>query len=315
MKLLSLFVIAAAAGIALSACPNACSGHGTCNLYDECTCYNEGKTTYFGALYDTAKGYERIKEDAKRDMQSFDGGYTGTDTNSVGLSAYSNAKFLSKTAFVQKQFGGPDCSLLFCPRGVSWTAPFSTMGDALYKNAPDGTNKGSPSHSVCKHADFVECSDAGMCDRSSGTCTCNPGFEGAACQRTQCPNSCSGHGKCQSNIEFSKDGSLARAYTSETTEYFNDRLMTEDISQVDPRKTYLKAWDSGIQFGCKCDVGFRGEDCSMLECPSTMDPLGYHGNESGEDCSGRGLCDYTSGTCTCFAGFTGTDCGTVEALA
>merc|ERR1719199_1694408 len=109
-----------------------------------------------------------------------------------------------------------------------------------------------PSHNVCRHADFAECSDAGICDRSSGQCQCLDGYEGAACQRTSCQNGCSGHGTCQSNIEFSKDGSLERAMTKGTGPgYWN---MQEDDDQVDPRKWYLKAWDSGVHFGCKCDL-------------------------------------------------------------
>jgi len=37
--------------------------------------------------------------------------------------------------------------------------------------------------------------------------------------------------------------------------------------------SYDKAWDSGLHFGCKCDIGYRGPDCSLVECPSTDDPL------------------------------------------
>merc|ERR1711988_1443873 len=147
------------------------------------------------------------------------------------------------------------------------------------------TNAASPSHSACRHADFVECSDAGVCDRSSGTCDCFEGYEGAACQRATCLNDCSGHGQCQSNIEFSIDGSYKRATTGSSAAegYWTNQ---EDASQVDPRKNYIGAWDSGIHFGCKCDVGFRGDDCSLIECPSTTDPLGWYGNDDGEDCSG-----------------------------
>ena len=85
------------------------------------------------------------------------------------------------------------------------------------------------------HVDNVECSDAGMCDRSSGECQCFDGYEGSACQRTSCPNECSGHGVCQSNLMFAEESSAR----------------------------YYGAWDSGLQFGCKCDLGYRGNDCSM----------------------------------------------------
>jgi len=39
------------------------------------------------------------------------------------------------------------------------------------------------------------------------------------------------------------------------------------------RVTYATAWDSDLQYGCKCDVGFRGPDCSLIECPTSEDPM------------------------------------------
>jgi hypothetical protein len=244
-------------------CPNACSGHGTCNAYDECECFDEGKSVYFGYLYDTAKGYNRI-----------------TST----LAATTSTRVFAKGAYAQKQWTGADCSLQTCSRGVSWTKEHQS--------------------DVCLHADFVECSDQGLCDRGSGTCACFPGYTGAACQRTICENDCSGHGICQSNVDFSVDASIDDVPNgaNPNTAYGRD-------------KRYLNAWDSGLHYGCKCDLGFRGPDCSMQECPSTSDPLGWYGNSDGEDCSGRGLCDYSTGQCQCFPGYTGMDCGTVEALA
>lgn len=45
---------------------------------------------------------------------------------------------------------------------------------------------------------IVECSGRGTCDRMTGQCQCSEGYTGDACQRTVCPNECSGHGICQS---------------------------------------------------------------------------------------------------------------------
>lgn len=45
-----------------------------------------------------------------------------------------------------------------------------------------------------------------------------------------------------------------------------------------------------------------------VECPSGADVLKGFGNESGRDCSGRGICDYTSGICSCFHGYYGHRC-------
>jgi len=39
------------------------------------------------------------------------------------------------------------------------------------------------------------------------------------------------------------------------------------------------------------------------------------GRTSGQPCSGRGLCNYADGTCTCHTGYSGNACQTVEALA
>lgn len=48
----------------------------------------------------------------------------------------------------------------------------------------------------------MECSNKGICDRTSATCVCFIGYEGHSCQRASCPNDCSGHGVCKTNREL-----------------------------------------------------------------------------------------------------------------
>jgi hypothetical protein len=196
---------------------------------------------------------------------------------------------------VQAAWTGADCSLRTCPRGMSWSriSPGSATATAWLQNGYTSNAAGA----YGTHVDNVECSDAGLCDRSSGQCQCFDNFEGSACQRTTCPNDCSGHGTCEPNTEFTRLAGLR----------------------------YSGAWDSGHQMGCLCDNGYRGSDCSLIECPSGYDPAyhsdapdhhsGHSGNGQGRDCSGRGICDYSTGLCTCFAGYTGNDCGEIVALA
>lgn len=75
---------------------------------------------------------------------------------------------------------GADCSTKTCASGTSWFVYPSGENQAhLYENN--------------------ECSDMGVCDRASGSCTCMNGFTGAACDRMICPGSpvdCNGHGSC-----------------------------------------------------------------------------------------------------------------------
>lgn len=127
---------------------------------------------------------------------------------------------------------------------------------------------------------YAECSNKGICDRKTGTCECFPGYEGVACQRTVCPNNCNDRGTC----------------------------WPEKHLAAKAGRTYTAPWDALKHVGCYCDIGFRGPACELQECPSGTDPLDGFGSEAGRDCSGRGICDYTSGTCTCFAGFYGTRC-------
>ena len=99
---------------------------------------------------------------------------------------------------------------------------------------------------------YAECSNRGSCDRKTGQCECFDGFTGAACRRTTCPNSCSGHGTCETIAELASDTSTAvggKSYNS------------------------YGAWDQEMLRGCKCDARYSGIDCSTRMCPRGDDPL------------------------------------------
>ena len=151
---------------------------------------------------------------------------------------------------------GHDCSLRTCPYGTAWAAK------------PVAVNNGHP---------LTECSNKGMCNRETGECKCFDDYDGMACERTSCPNDCSGKGVCLSQK------SLA----------------------ISALTVYESPWDAEKHVGCKCDIGYRGPDCSQKECPSGSDIMGGDGNIEGRDCSGRGLCNYGAGLCHCFTGYFG----------
>jgi hypothetical protein len=41
--------------------------------------------------------------------------------------------------------------------------------------------------------------------------------------------------------------------------------------------SYNTIWDSFRIFGCKCDDGYTGVDCSLRECPVGDDPMTGNG--------------------------------------
>jgi hypothetical protein len=145
-----------------------------------------------------------------------------------------------------------------------------------------------------------ECSQRGTCDSATGKCKCFVGFGGEACQRTSCPNECSGHGICQDQYHFRGDANAIDATLNSAGTYGSYLNL------------YTEPHDAHRSMGCKCDIGYRGPDCSLIECPSGDDPLdtiaSEEANQVARDCSGRGICDYSVGQCKCFKGYFGERC-------
>lgn len=132
-------------------------------------------------------------------------------------------------------FTGADCSLRLCPQGIAWVAIAEATDVAHYP---------------------TECSNMGLCDRTSGTCSCNSGFSGSACDRMLCPGitnngPCNGNGVClsMSNYAQTKDPGTGAVYV------------------------YDSIWDADEIYGCVCDPGYYGPDCSQRYCPTGDDPL------------------------------------------
>lgn len=91
---------------------------------------------------------------------------------------------------------------------------------------------------------YAECGNRGTCDRGSGTCQCEAGFTGSACERLECPNDCSGHGVCR---------------------------MLQDLPNFVQDSTL--SWDETSLQTCVCDGGWFGSDCSLRKCPFGDDPV------------------------------------------
>ena len=122
-------------------------------------------------------------------------------------------------------YEGADCSLLSCPKGPAWS---------------------DQATGVDKAHNLAVCSNMGTCDHLLGSCSCRIGFEGSACQRKKCPNTCNNAGKCLSMSEYAetKDPGSGIVYSYETI------------------------WDANQLYGCDCDENYYGPDCSLRRCPT-----------------------------------------------
>jgi hypothetical protein len=225
----------------------------------------------------------------------------------------------------------PSCSRKTCPAGEAW--------------ASSAINRGSTENIKTSH-DLRECSNIGLCNYETGKCKCPTGFAGEACQRSTCPNDCSGHGQCMSMKLLAKQATATPLSVNAALTYgqFQGYGLFSNGSYVNP------AWEAEKIYGCLCDSSWEvglgngqrqssewfGPDCSMRRCPSGDDPFttlvdetdcegvevvglessqeGAAGNICHVDCANRGVCDYSTGNCACFRGFYGLDCTLQSAL-
>jgi hypothetical protein len=266
---MKIVMLLAMVGFAAAVCPNRCSGHGQC-------------TRGTNHLFEGASSMTGSKGQDTCQCHTEDGCTNPLATVTTFGETYRECHYA---------WTGADCSLRTCPRGISW-------GD-------------TPWDTEEAHAQRKECSDGGFCDRKSGECQCLSYYTGAACERSVCPNDCNGNGICISMSKIASDADSDSNSLSEHT------IITDSGSGTMIRASYTKNWDALKQMGCWCDYGFRGADCSLIECPSNSDPIVSDpwgtsaktgGQLEGRDCSGRGICDYASGLCECFEGYTGEAC-------
>lgn len=111
---------------------------------------------------------------------------------------------------------------------------------------------------------MVECSGRGICTKSG--CKCYNGFSGVSCQILDCPTDivskkvCSGHGKCLSVKQHSKLSFVNwKCDVSTPTAPGINYYLESDVNG--------DSWDANRIFGCECEGGWTGYDCSIKVCP------------------------------------------------
>ena len=210
-----------------------CGGRGLCNIETGVCFCTAGFASGDGSLVSTVG----LRGDCS--FNSFTVAACGGEIQCSGHGVCSSSPQYLCTCSIG--WRGTDCSERTCPDGPSWFG-LATADDVAHTTA--------------------ECSDNGICERTSGACVCRVGFTGEACERLDCPNdgakSCSGHGDCKSMRQLAQAHPVFSTYT-----YGNDLFNLDNT------------WDADSVQGCHCGVGYTGYDCSLRTCPAGKDPTQY----------------------------------------
>lgn len=172
---------------AAAECPNACSAHGECGMYDSCECHD---------------------------------GFQGGDC-SERVCMYNFAWVTTSNGDVNFDGDRYDGTVYTADTRISANQPLDSIGlggsKLTTQAAAGGTWENWPYYAVAQEGHFyMECSNRGLCKRDTGDCECFPGYEGVACNRMVCPDNCNGKGVCQTVKDFASayafwDGDMARS--------------------------------------------------------------------------------------------------------
>ena len=147
---------------------------------------------------------------------------------------------------------------------------------------------------------WVECSNRGICNRATGVCAC------------------SSYDASSANLFSSSNGaggSVTKAAGSRADCGFAagsaSACPSNDVTKVCSGQGSCAGSST---FVCNCNSGFTGADCSLRTCATstawfdeaTSSDTAHAANS---ECSKRGICDVTAGTCACETYLTGTACG------
>merc|ERR1719197_355350 len=173
---MKLIVFAAILGVAAASCPNKCSGHGACNLFDKCAC----QPNWSGADCSARKCAYGLSWVATADIDnapaggSLGGRHAYTECSSKGICDASSGECQCFDGYE-----GKGCRRQSCPNGCSG------HGRCVYNRGVSGDYlTASTTHGDDNHAKFT--SQTWDTDKSR-QCACDRGWEGYDCSSRVCP--------------------------------------------------------------------------------------------------------------------------------
>eukprot|EP00753_Platysulcus_tardus_P022675 PLAT9882.1.p1 GENE.PLAT9882.1~~PLAT9882.1.p1 ORF type:complete len:328 (-),score=70.34 PLAT9882.1:169-1152(-) len=322
----TLLVVAAMALTASAACPNLCSGHGTCDSSEDCTCYS---------MWRGADCSER----------TCPSGTSWVDVATAANTAHGYAECSDKGVCNRKTgmckcfsgFTGVACERMTCPNDCSGRGQCKTLNQLTSLSVSDYWDQ----------------------NKVVG-CDCDPGFTGADCSERECPLGedpvcLTTPADLEQTVTF---GGTTSPYYLQVTDAFGgvwttnvethssgaadasamEALLLKLPNFVVPAVTvtaagdvYTVTWtDASTGGGAQSNtdrtrITFCSNNVAGTVAPGSFAPhvpadtCNVAENAAGTgvntECASRGKCDRSTGICSCFTGFTGENCATQTALA
>ena len=212
-------------------------------------------------------------------------GAVGNGCKHLGYcSGHGTCDYCTEMCTCEKEYGGagaivdldisPMCDQRVCPANYAWGS------------MPTSTSMGH---------EMMECSGAGHCDRSKGTCLCFEGFAGLTCERRTCPilesQICAGHGTCLSMKQLSmkpdalplSDPTNFTLLSGRTYPIYGggrEGAITQGNVTWDERTSYRchcdSSWPVGLGSGERQMAEYFGAACQFKRCPSGDDPMTHN---------------------------------------
>lgn len=130
--------------------------------------------------------------------------------------------------------------------------------------------------------EFVECSNHGICDYTTGTCSCFAGYEAS-----------DGRGNAGTKNDCGYMSSFTTSFVSNITE-----IVTACPHSNGALCSGNGICDEGLGT-CQCYEGYRGPDCSKKSCGLSRSWFGIVGENhtNYQECAGVGYCNDYTGQC------------------
>jgi hypothetical protein len=204
--------------------------------------------------------------------------------------------------------------------------PDVAVGDTVYlgeQRSYDSATAYTVTGVVSLMSTATDLGNQGLCDRGTGECECFDGYSGIDCGSTNCPDDCSGNGRCMTIAEMARAAPARSGNTIEVARgsHFVSTELTPDVAVGDTVYLGEQAdYDSATAYTV---TGIVSKMSSQASAVVTLGNQGFTVSPRAQKSLPFGSALYTVGNynlwdankiagCVCDDGFSGHNCGSMK---